>query len=172
MDFTFSEDRMWLPVHTMPRCEKKFILFSQKYQIKSYLPQKIKIRSKGRGSVRQSLPMFPGYAFAWMNAEERHKISQTRSVANFINLSRFQEASLIEDLKSIYILEHLQEAEELYVSPEIQKGSEVAISSGPLRGLNGIVIKRKGIHRVVVNVEMISQSVSMEIDSADLELDL
>ena len=79
---------------------------------------------------------------------------------------------MIEDLRSVYILEQLQENEELIVCPEIMEGSEVRIVSGPLRGLAGLVSKRKGSHRVVANVEMISQSVVMEIDSADLELEL
>ena len=172
MEFTSSEERFWLPVHTRPRCEKKFLLFCKKYNIQAYLPLKIKIRSKGRGYVKSELPMFPGYAFAWLNSQEKTKISQTNSVVNFIPLSKDQEKRLIEDLRSVYILEQLQENEELIVCPEIMEGSEVRIVSGPLRGLAGLVSKRKGSHRVVVNVEMISQSVVMEIDSTDLELEL
>ncbi|MCM8529952.1 MAG: hypothetical protein NE330_02230 [Lentisphaeraceae bacterium] len=171
MNFPSSEERFWLPVHTLPRCEKKFIRFCESYDITSYLPLKIKVRTKGRGTVRTELPMFPGYAFAWVNPIERTKLAQTSTIVNFIALDREQEASLIENLESVLILERMQENEEIVVSPEIQPGSEVKVSAGPLRGLNGLVTKRKGIHRVVVNVEMISRSISMELDSADVELE-
>jgi|SaaInlStandDraft_1057018.scaffolds.fasta_scaffold199944_2 transcriptional antiterminator RfaH len=172
MEFPFSEERYWLPVHTKPRCEKKFTRYCDKYDITSYLPLKVKIRSKGRGTVRSELPMFPGYAFAWLSEEEKSLVSRTNSIVRFVRLSRDQELSLREDLHSISILEKLQENQVVIVSPEIKVGEKILVSSGPLSGLNGIVEKRKGTHRVVVNVEMINQSVSMELDTADLELDL
>ena len=172
MGFQISENRIWLPVHTKPRCEKKFLLFCDKYHITAYLPLKIKLRSKGRGTVRSELPMFPGYAFACLNEEEKTILSRTSSIVNYISISRDQEQRLCQDLESIKILEQMQETEELYVSPEIQKGHEIIISAGPLRGLNGIVDKRKSSHRIIVNVEMISHSVTMELDVADVELDL
>lgn len=172
MTFEISDDRFWLPVHTKPRCEKKFLLFCDKYNVKAYLPLKIKLRSKGRAVIKSELPMFPGYAFAWMDAEEKNKLAKTSSIVNYISMNREQEKKLCQDLESIKILEKMQATEELFVSPEIQSGREVLISSGPLRGLNGIVEKRKTFHRVIVNVEMISHSVKMEMDVADLELDI
>ena len=172
MAFEVSEDRYWLPVHTKPRCEKKFLLFCDKYDVKAYLPLKIKLRTKGRALIKSELPMFPGYAFAWMNVDEKNKLAKTNSIVNYISMNREQEKKLCQDLESIKILEKMQATEELFVSPEIQSGREVLISSGPLRGLNGIVEKRKTFHRVIVNVEMISHSVKMEMDVADLELDI
>lgn len=172
MEFSTFDDRMWLPVHTKPRCEKKFLLYCDKYDINAYLPLKVKLRTKGRGTVRSELPMFPGYAFACVNEEEKTILARTNYIVNYIRLTKAQEEGLCQDLKSIRILEQMQETEELFVSPEIQIGNEVIISSGPLRGLNGIVDRRKNSHRIVVNVEMINHSVVMELDVADVELDL
>ena len=172
MEFTISDDRMWLPVHTKPRCEKKFLLFCNKYNVQAYLPLKIKLRSKGRGTVRSELPMFPGYAFACMSEQEKVTLARTNHIVNYISHTKEQELRLCQDLESILILEQMQETEELFVSPEIQKGHEVIVSAGPLRGLTGIVKRRKSAHRIVVNVEMISHSVVMELDVADVDLDL
>lgn len=170
MDFEICEDKMWMPIHTKPRCEKKFDLFCKKFNITSYLPLRLKIRTKGKYLVNSYLPMFPGYAFALLDDQEKTLINTSNTVVNFISLSRDQEKSLVEDLAGIRIIEELQESQTVYVSPEIMPGSEVAIKSGPLRGLTGIVEKRKGVHRIIVNVEMICQSVVMEMDSSDLEV--
>jgi len=114
--------------------------------------------------------MFPGYAFACLNDEEKSLIVTSNTIVNFVSLTRDQESSLVEDLVGIRILEEMQENGEVLVAPEIIPGSEVVIKSGPLRGLTGLVENRKGVHRIVVNVEMICQSVCMELDSSDVEV--
>lgn len=170
MDFEIYEDKMWMPIHTKPRSEKKFQLFCEKFNITSYVPLRLKARSKGTRIVHSHIPMFPGYAFACLDDTEKSRISTSNAVVRFIRLSREQEMSLVSELKSIRILEQLQGTQEIFVSPEIVPGLEVAIKRGPLRGLTGIVENRKGVHRIIVNVEMICQSVVMEMDSSDLEI--
>ena len=159
-----------MPIHTKPRCEKKFERFCDKFNIISYVPLRKKVRTKRTTLIYSYLPMFPGYAFACLDDEEKSLIVTSNTIVNFVSLSRDQEHSLVEDLIGIQILEKMQENDEILVAPEIIPGSEVAIKSGPLRGLTGLVEKRKGVHRVIVNVEMICQSVCMELDSGDVEI--
>ena len=59
----------------------------------------------------------------------------------------------------------------LTVRPEIEVGRRVNIKSGPLSGLCGIVERWKGKVRVTENVEMVGQSVCVEVDAAELEVD-
>lgn len=170
MNFEIYDDKLWMPVHTKPRCEKKFQRFCDKFDILCYLPLRKKVRTRRSYRIYTYLPMFPGYAFACLNDEEKSQVLTSSTVVNFISLNREQEKLLVEDLTGIRILEDLQENENILVAPEIIPGLEVVIKSGPLRGLTGIVEKRKGVHRIIVNVEMICQSVAMELDSADLEI--
>ena len=57
--------------------------------------------------------MFPGYAFAWMDAEEKNKLAKTSSIVNYISMNREQEKKLCQDLESIKILEKMQATEEV-----------------------------------------------------------
>ncbi|NQZ57627.1 MAG: hypothetical protein HRT88_09215 [Lentisphaeraceae bacterium] len=171
MLFTIHEEAIWLPVRTKPRCEKKFIRFCDKYSVTSYLPIKIKMNNIRNKMVRSELPMFPGYAFACLTEENRRLLSMTNTVATYVKLDRLEEAQLIGDLENIVNFEVLQKNGKVLVSPEIIAGEEVLITGGPLKGLMGIVEKRKGLNRVVVNVSLIQQSVSMEVDSEFLELE-
>lgn len=172
MDFSIHENRCWQPVHTRPRCEKKFQSFCEKYSIDSYLPLRVHLNTVRKKVMKSMVPMFPGYAFACLDSDQKYKINQTNSVVSFIKLNRSQEISLLADLQSIVLMEKMQGDGDLVVSPEISAGNEVSIKSGPLRGLAGVVEKRKGVHRIIVNVEMISQSVSMELDASDVELEV
>ena len=172
MDFVIQQERIWQPVHTKPRCEKKFLSFCEHYIIDVYLPLKVHLNTVRNKVMKSMVPMFPGYAFACLDSNMKNTLNLTGTVVNYINLNRGQEASLIEDLNSIVILEQLQsESDSLIVAPELKPGKEVSIKSGPLRGLTGVIEKRKGVHRVIVNVEIISQSAAMELDACDVELE-
>lgn len=54
------------------------------------------------------------------------------------------------------------------VMPFLERGRRVRVTAGPLRGLEGMVQRVKGRTRIVLNVDMIRQAVSIEVDSACL----
>ena len=53
--------------------------------------------------------------------------------------------------------------------PYLKVGRQVRMESGPLAGLQGVLVRRKKQSRFVVSVELISRSVAVEIDEADLK---
>jgi transcription antitermination factor NusG len=53
--------------------------------------------------------------------------------------------------------------------PFFHVGDPVRIESGPLRGLEGMVVEFKGNHRLVLSVTLLQRSVAVEIDSALVE---
>ena len=61
--------------------------------------------------------------------------------------------------------------EEIFVRPEIVVGRTVMVRTGPLTGLTGIVRKLKTKTRITVNVDMVGQSVSLDINANEVELE-
>ena len=57
----------------------------------------------------------------------------------------------------------------LTVESRICPGDSVRIKSGPMAGLEGRVIHRRGKTRLLVAVKMLHQGVSLEIDDFQLE---
>jgi len=53
--------------------------------------------------------------------------------------------------------------------PFLNSGDRVRVQSGPLLGLEGILIRSKGMCRLVISMEMLGQSAAVEIDSAQVE---
>lgn len=47
-------------------------------------------------------------------------------------------------------------------------GEAIAIESGPLAGVTGVVTRTRGALRVVVAIELLNRAVSVEVDAADL----
>jgi transcriptional antiterminator NusG len=52
--------------------------------------------------------------------------------------------------------------------PYIQVGSRVEVIAGPLKGIQGILVKKRGRFRFVLQVDLIRQAVSVEIDASDV----
>ena len=53
--------------------------------------------------------------------------------------------------------------------PYLQAGRRVRVRSGPVAGLEGILVRRKEGARLVVSIEILMRAVAMEIDEADVE---
>ncbi len=171
LDIARRPDYRWVVAHTRPRCEKKFHEFCRTHELLSYLPLQRSIRRYQRQVKEFMVPMFSGYVFAQVNAEQHADVGNCRQVAEILVPDRQMEEQLILELQDIQRIEQLTRAGELVVRPEIEVGRRVLIKAGPLAGVNGIVCRRKNKVRLTVNVEMIGQSVTLELDAAEVEID-
>ena len=52
--------------------------------------------------------------------------------------------------------------------PYVQVGSRVEVIAGPLKGIRGLLVEKRGKFRFVIQVDLIRQSVSVEIDASDV----
>jgi transcription antitermination factor NusG len=53
--------------------------------------------------------------------------------------------------------------------PFLLDGRKVRVRSGPLLGVEGIVIRRKERFRLVLSIELLMRSVMIELDEGDVE---
>jgi hypothetical protein len=53
--------------------------------------------------------------------------------------------------------------------PFLKCGDRVRVTRGTLEGVEGILIRKKNLYRLVLSVDMLAQSVAVEIDGADVE---
>lgn len=53
--------------------------------------------------------------------------------------------------------------------PFLHCGQRVRVAHGTLEGIEGILIRKKSLYRLVLSVNMLAQSVAVEIDAADVE---
>ena len=53
--------------------------------------------------------------------------------------------------------------------PYLKIGRGVRVRSGPLAGCEGVLMRKKGIARLVLSVNLLRQSVSAEVDADSVE---
>ncbi len=159
-----DDQRQWVVVHVRPRCEKKLVEAAVRQGLTSYLPLQRRTHRYGSRVRSFDTPLFPGYAFAWGDVTGRQWLRQNRYTANLLEVS--DQACLVTQLRQLQVA--LQAGHVLEVLPYLEAGRRVRVEAGPLRGTEGVILRIKGQTRIVLNVDMIRESVAVEVDSSML----
>jgi transcriptional antiterminator RfaH len=156
----------WVAFYTLSRREKDLMRKLAAATIPFYAPLvKRRLRSPG-GRVRMSfVPLFPGYVFSLVDDDQRRTALATNTVARWLPIG--DPADFVSDLRNIKRLI----ASDQPLTPEalLEPGQPVRVRSGPLQGLEGTVVKRRGGERLVVAVRFLNQGASIELEDVDLE---
>jgi transcription antitermination factor NusG len=169
VDIRQLADVTWVPVYTKPRCEKVAADYCRRHAIPCYLPLVRRAKRYQRRTVETFLPMFRSYLFAQLGAESRVQIVQSHKIVRVVDVTADQEAGLVRELNDILRLEQLQVEADLVVLPELQPGTPVVVTVGPFKGMTAIVARRRSLTRVTVNIELLGQAVTAEIDVGEIE---
>jgi transcription antitermination factor NusG len=159
----------WMPVRTKPRQEKKLREYCSAHRIECYLPLIRKLHQYDKRTMAFMLPMFPGYVFCLISEENYKTMVLSNAVLFKISLDEKGEAVLLKELESIRAFELLALKEDIVIKPELVAGTPVEISTGPFKGITGIVEYRKNKTVITVNIEILGQSASVEVEAGLLE---
>jgi transcription antitermination factor NusG len=124
-----------------------------------------KLRKRWSDRIKEvSAPLFPGYLFCRFNPQDRLPILKTPGVIQIVGFNNGPAAVDEAEIRSIQTLATAGVAHQPW--PFLAAGDRVRIESGPLLGLEGILIDVKRSHRLVLSVTLLQRSVAVEIDSA------
>ena len=136
------------------------------------------LRSKGyelflptyKGRQRRShqiktleLPLFPGYLFCRLDARMRLPVLMTPGVAQIVCFGRTPEPIPELEIKAIRTLVESDAAYE--PCPYVSVGQLVRVECGSLCGLTGLVTNLKGKSRLIISIQILMRSVSVDIDA-------
>jgi transcriptional antiterminator NusG len=157
----------WFAVYTTPRHEKRVNELMAERCIETYLPLYHSERAwKKRAPVVVELPLFPTYVFARIPSVARGVVLSTPGVLAIVG-NGTQAVSVPEaEIETLRSGLHLRQAEP---HPYLAIGERVRIKTGPLAGMEGILVRKRANYRVVLAMTMIMRSVSVEIDLSDIE---
>lgn len=150
----------WWVAHTKSRNEKALAHDMINRDINYFLPMSWNIRRKSRRTTRSLLPLFNGYVFFCGDESQRVEILKTNRIANLIEVKDQQK--IVDDL--IQIERVLRTGESLLPHKYLKKGQKCRIIAGPLLGVQGIIVTIKGQTRLVLQVDMLGQAASVEIE--------
>jgi len=156
----------WWVVHTRSRNEKALAHDLIRKNISYFLPMSWKVRRRSRRTIRSFLPLFSGYLFFCGRENQRIELLRTNRVANLIKVNDQQK--LLDEL--VQIDQALRAGAPLTPYKYIKVGQRSRVIAGPLIGLEGIVVTTRGATRLVLQVDMLGQATSVEIDIDMIEV--
>ena len=156
----------WWVVHTKARNEKALAWDLLKRNISYFLPMVEKVRASRGRTIKTVMVLFPGYVFLCGCQEDRYTAMTTNRVASTIHV--IDQDRITKELTSIQ--KALNTPKQLDPFPYLQTGRKCVVTAGPLKGVEGSLVRRKNIDRLVLQVHVLGQAVSTEIDAALLEV--
>jgi transcription antitermination factor NusG len=156
----------WWLVHTKARNEKALAADLDRLGVGCYLPLAHTSRRYGGRTVFVDIPLFPGYLFLSGGPEERLAALGTNRVANVIRV--VAQERLKADLRQIFRVTTSNTPVDVY--PGIRRGRRCRVTHGCLKGIEGVVIRRRGVCRVYISVVALGQSAEVEIDASLLAI--
>jgi len=135
--------------------------------IESFLPLYSSVRRWRDRRVKLELPLFPSYVFVHLPLFERLRVLRVPGVVRLVGFSKTPVPLPDDEIARIRTILHDQIRVEPH--PYLTVGKRVRIKTGPMEGLEGIIVRRKNKLRFVVTVELIQRAVAVEIDGIEIE---
>jgi transcription antitermination factor NusG len=108
------------------------------------------------------LPLFPGYLFCRLNPEDRFSLLTIRGVMHIVGVGRTPEP--VDEHEILAIQHAVRSDAQVEPWPFLQAGQRVRLSSGPLAGLEGILVETDEQRRIVVGLTVLKRSVAVKIE--------
>jgi transcriptional antiterminator RfaH len=156
----------WWVAHTKSRNEKALAHDLIRRNISYFLPMSWKARRRSRRKIRSLLPLFSGYLFFCGQEEQRIELLRTDRVANLIEV--IDQQKLLDELSQIE--QALRAGAPLAPHNYIKAGQKCRVVAGPLIDLQGVVVTTKNATRLVLQIDILGQASSVEIDVDMIEI--
>jgi transcription antitermination factor NusG len=157
----------WYAAYTCANHENRVSEQLAAREVEHFLPVYRSVRMWRDRRVELDLPLFPGYVFVRLALRDRLRVLQIPSVARLVGFGGSPAALPDEEME--ILLGGLGSQLVAEPHPYLAEGRRVRVRSGPLAGMRGILLRRRGKARLVVSMELIMRSMAVEIDEADLE---
>ena len=156
----------WWVAHTKSRNEKALANDLILRGISYFLPMSWIVTRKTHRPVRSLMPVFTGYMFFCGDDDHRVKVLRTHRVANIIDV--VDQFEFVTQLSQVEMA--IKADVPLTQHHFVKKGQWCRVIAGSLMGLEGIVEDLKGVTRLILQVNMLGQATSVEIEADMVEV--
>lgn len=158
----------WFAVRTASGREKSVASQLQARGIEEFLPVYRTRRQWSDRTKELELPLFPGYIFCRFDFSNRLPVLITPGVQMIVGVGKLPAPVSdveIDNLRRVVASGAAALPHDQYLTV----GERVRIREGSLAGVEGILVDVKNSWRIVLSVELLQRSVSVELDRAAIE---
>jgi transcription termination/antitermination protein NusG len=161
-----AKQGLWFVLHTKSRQEKVVAQDLESMGVMYFLPLVSQVRFYGNRKARVRIPIFPGYVFLKGELEDTYRIDRTKRLAGILKVN--DQKKLEWELRNLHLAIAREASLEMY--PYLKNGVKVEVRSGPFRGLQGVIEGKTPKNRLMLQVDILGQGVSLELDGSLLDV--
>jgi transcription antitermination factor NusG len=165
--YSSMDESSWWAVYTRHQHEKAVaqVLSSKGFEV--FLPLYDSVRRWKDRNKTLSLPLFPCYVFVRGGLNRRLQVVTTPGIHTILYSG--ERLAFIPNDEIDSIRRAVDSPLLVEPHPFLRCGEKVRVTRGSLEGVVGVLVRKKSLFRLVLSVEMLAQSVSVEIDASDVE---
>ena len=153
----------WYAVYTRPRHEKKVFESLQEMKWEVFLPMVTCVRLWKDRKKKVEMPLFNSYLFARFDYKHRYDLLHISGVVKIVNFKGVP--AVVPEWQIELLKQMLKNPEKMQLENYLRCGQEIEVTDGVFKGMRGAVKVVKGVTRLLVTIEGIRQTVSVELDS-------
>ena len=161
----YGEER-WYAAYTFANHEKRVAAQLDARAVEHFIPLYNSVRRWKDRRIHLALPLFPGYVFLRLALRDKLRALQIPSLVHLVGFNG--QPAALSDEEMAALRQGLTEQLNAQPHPYLKVGRRVRVVSGPLTGLEGIVVRMKNHLRFVISLNLIMRSVSVEMGNADI----
>jgi transcription antitermination factor NusG len=166
-DVETHEGSAWWALYTRHQHEKMVAEMLSAKGFEVFLPLYESIRRWKDRNKMLMLPLFPCYVFVRGGLDRRLQVVTTPGVHTI--LFHGEHVAIIPGAEIEAIRKAVEGPFRVEPHPFLKCGERVRVTRGSLLGVEGVLVRKKNLYRLVLTVDMMAKSVAVEIDATDVE---
>jgi len=158
----------WYAAYVSANHEKRVAQQLRLRAIEHFLPLYDSVRRWKDRRINLQLPLFPGYVFVHLALRDRLRVLEAHGVARLVGFNGSPTPMLEQEIDALRMT--LREGVRAKPHSYLKAGRQVRVKAGPLKGMQGILVRRKNASRLVISLDLIMRSVAVEVEDLALEL--
>jgi transcription antitermination factor NusG len=153
---------LWWVLHAKPNCERMVASFLMHRDIGYYLPlykRSVKVGYYQRVRTKE-VPLFRGYLCFALEKPRHGLLYDSKKVVRIIEVQ--DQWRFVTELQAV--ARAIAMGDDLLVEPRLIPGKRARILSGPLEGVEGVIVKGRKEKQFALSVVMFNQSVIVRVD--------
>ncbi len=166
-DAETQDTTAWWVLYTRHQHEKTVAEMLSAKGFEVFLPLYESMRRWKDRSKMLTLPLFPCYVFVRGGIQRRLQVVTTPGV--HMILFHGENVAVIPEAEVNAIRKAVEGPFRVEPHPFLKCGERVRVTRGSLEGVEGVLVRKKNLYRLILSVNMMAQSVAVEIDATDVE---
>ena len=160
------QEPCWYAVYTCANHEKAVASQFEGRGVEHFLPLYETVHRWKDRRMRLELPLFPSYIFVHLPLREKLRVLEVPGVVRLVGFGEHAAPLPVQEIETLR--NSLTRELKAQPHPYLTAGRRVRIMSGPLAGMEGILVRKKSDFRLILSVNLIMRSIVVNVDAADI----